>query len=81
MVPKWSDSDFVYGRTLAQLTGTAVLRLSEAAVLPFRFTDMSDTLARYVADVQKLHAGKKDAPAIDFAPLVAAVGARPSRKP
>jgi N-acetylated-alpha-linked acidic dipeptidase len=42
-------------------------------VLPFRFSDMSDTLARYVADVQKLHAGKKDAPAIDFAPLVAAV--------
>ena len=58
-----------------------MLRLSEAAVLPFRFTDMSATLARYVADVQKLHAGKKDAPAIDFAPLVAAVGARPSRKP
>jgi len=72
---KWSDSDFVYGRTLAQVTGTAVLRLSEAAVLPFRFTDMSDTLGRYVADVQKLHAGKKDAPAIDFAPLTAAVAA------
>ena len=71
----WSDGDFAYGRTLAQVTGTAVLRLSEAAVLPFRFTDMSDTLARYVAEVQKLHAGKKDAPAIDFAPLTAAVAA------
>lgn len=70
---KWSDSDFAYGRTLAQMTGTAVLRLSEAAVLPFRFSDMSDTLARYVAEVQKLHAEKKG-PAIDFAPLVAAVG-------
>ena len=52
-----------------------MLRLSEASVLPFRFSDMSDTLARYVADVQKLHAGKKDAPAIDFAPLTAAVAA------
>ena len=71
----WSDGDFAYGRTLAQVTGTAVLRLSEAAVLPFRFTDMSDTLARYVAEVQKLHAGKKDAPEIDFAPLTAAVAA------
>ncbi len=72
---RFSDTDFTYGRTLAQVTGTAVLRLSEAAVLPFRFSDMSDTLARYAADVQKLHAGKKDAPAIDFAPLTAAVAA------
>ena len=71
---KWSDGDFVYGRTLAQVTGTAVLRLSEAAVLPFRFSDMSDTLARYVAEVQKLHAGKTGAPPIDFAPLTSAVG-------
>ena len=44
-------------------------------MLPFRFSDMSDTLARYVAEVQKLHAGKKDAPAIDFTPLVNAVTA------
>ncbi len=71
---KWSDSDFAYGKTLAQVTGTAVLRLSEAAVLPFRFSDMSDTLARYVAEVQKLHAEKKG-PAMDFGPLAAAVSA------
>lgn len=72
---KWSDGDFVYGRTLSQVTGTAVLRLSEASVLPFRFSDMSETLARYVADVQKVATGRKDAPAIDFAPLTAAVAA------
>ncbi len=72
---KYSDGDFTFGRTLSQVTGTAVLRLSEAAVLPFRFSDMSDTLSRYVAEVQKLHAGKKDAPPIDFAPLTAAVSA------
>lgn len=72
---KYSDGDFAYGRTLAQVTGTAVLRLSEAAVLPFRFSDLSDTLARYVADVQKLHAGKAGAPPLDFAPLLAAVSA------
>jgi len=72
---KYSDGEFIYGRTLSQLTGTAVLRLSEAAVLPFRFSDMSDTLARYVAEVQKLHAGRKDAPVIDFAPLTGAVAA------
>ena len=72
---KYSDGDFVFGRTLSQVTGTAVLRLAEAPVLPFRFSDMSDTLSRYVAEVQKLHAGKKEAPAIDFTPLVNAVAA------
>ena len=72
---KFSDGEFVYGRALSQVTGTALLRLAEAALLPFRFSDMSDTLARYVAEVQKLHAGKKDAPAIDFAPLLTAVSA------
>ena len=71
---KFSDGDFVYGQALAQVTGTAVLRLSEATLLPFRFSDMSETLARYVAEVQKLHADKKG-PALDFAPLVAAVSA------
>ena len=72
---KFSDGEFIYGRALSQVTGTALLRLAEAALLPFRFSDMSDTLARYVAEVQKLHAGKKDAPAIDFAPLLTAVSA------
>lgn len=72
---KYSDGDFVYGKALAQVSGTALLRLSEAPVLPFRFSDMSDTLARYVAEVQKLYGEKKGAPAIDFAPLTAAVAA------
>ncbi|MCA1584364.1 MAG: M28 family peptidase [Acidobacteria bacterium] len=70
---KYSDSDFSYGRTLSQLTGTAILRMSESTVLPFRFSDMSDTLARYVAEIQKLHAGKSGAPPLDLGPLTDAV--------
>lgn len=70
---KFSDGDFVYGRALAQLTGTAVLRLAEAPVLPFRFSDTATTLARYVADLQKLHAGKSGAPPIDLKALTAAI--------
>jgi N-acetylated-alpha-linked acidic dipeptidase len=71
---KYSDGEFVYGKALSQVAGTAILRLSEAPVLPFRFSDMSDTLGRYVAEVQKLATDKK-APSIDFAPLTAAVAA------
>ncbi len=47
---RFSDGDFTYGRTLAQLTGTAVLRLADASVLPFQFSDMTDTLVRYVVE-------------------------------
>ena len=69
---KFSDGDFAYGRTLAQLTGTLLLRLADAPVLPFQFTDTADTLMRYVAELEKLAADQKDAK-VDIAPVRAAV--------
>ncbi len=69
---KFSDGEFVYGRTLAQLTGTLLLRLADAAVLPFQFTDTVDTFMRYVAELEALAAAKKDAK-VDLAPVRAAV--------
>jgi N-acetylated-alpha-linked acidic dipeptidase len=71
---KFSDGDFSYGRTLAQLTGTLLLRLADAPVLPFQFTDTADTLMRYVVELEKLAADKKDAN-VDMAPVRAAVEA------
>jgi N-acetylated-alpha-linked acidic dipeptidase len=71
---KFSDADFSYGRTLAQTTGTLALRLADAPVLPFQFSDTADTLARYVADLEKLAASKPDAK-VDLAPVRAAVDA------
>jgi len=56
----YSDGDYSYGRTLSQLTGTLVLRLAEAPVLPFQFTDTADTLMRYVVELEKLAESKKD---------------------
>jgi N-acetylated-alpha-linked acidic dipeptidase len=49
---KFEDTDFVYSRTLAQLIGTAVIRLADADLLPFEFTSLSTTIDRYVKDVQ-----------------------------
>jgi N-acetylated-alpha-linked acidic dipeptidase len=69
---KYSDGDFSYGRTLSQLTGTLVLRLADAPVLPFQFTDTADTLMRYVVELEKLAAEKKDAK-VNIAPVRAAV--------
>ena len=45
---KFSDGDFAYGRTLSQVTGTLLLRLADAPVLPFQFTDTANTFERYV---------------------------------
>ena len=70
----FSDTDFSYGRTLSQLTGTLAIRLADAPVLPFQFSDTADTLARYLGEIEKLAASKTDAK-VDLEPVRAAVDA------
>jgi N-acetylated-alpha-linked acidic dipeptidase len=50
----FSDTSFVYGRALAQTAGVAVLRLANADVLPFAFTNLAETIQTYVKDLQSL---------------------------
>jgi N-acetylated-alpha-linked acidic dipeptidase len=50
----FSDSDFVYGRALAQTVGLLVLRLADAELLPFEFGDFADTVQEYTKDLKKL---------------------------
>jgi N-acetylated-alpha-linked acidic dipeptidase len=50
----FSDTDFVYGRALAQTGGTAVMRLADAELLPFEFGDFADTVEMYVKELKKL---------------------------
>ena len=75
---KWyqthSDTDYSYGRTLSQITGTLILRLSEAPVLPFQFSDTADTLMRYVVELEKLAESKQDSK-VDMKPVRHAVEA------
>ena len=40
----FSDTSFVYGRALAQAAGIAVLRLANADLLPFAFTNLAETI-------------------------------------
>jgi len=70
----YSDTDYSYGRTLSQLTGTLILRLADAPVLPFQFSDTADTLLRYVVELEKLAADKKDSK-VDMKPVRNAVEA------
>ncbi|MCU1311496.1 MAG: Glutamate carboxypeptidase [Candidatus Angelobacter sp.] len=56
----FSDTTFVYGRALSQTVGTAVMRLADAEVLPLRFGNVSDTVAKYTTEVKKLWQDRKD---------------------
>jgi N-acetylated-alpha-linked acidic dipeptidase len=65
----FGDPGFEYERTFAQTIGTTVMRLADAQVLPFEFTDFADTIQLYVGQLQKLHDSEKTAPPLDFGPL------------
>jgi len=56
----FSDTDFSYGRALAQTVGTAVMRMADADLLPYEFTDFADTVHRYLGELQKLLKDKQD---------------------
>jgi len=56
----FSDTDFVYGRAMAQTVGISVMRLADAEVLPFDFVDFADTIDLYKKQLQKLLAQKQD---------------------
>ena len=56
----FSDSDFVYGRALAQTVGTSVMRLADDDVLPFDFTDLADTVQMYAKELKALYKQKQE---------------------
>ncbi len=50
----FKDTDFAYGRALAQTMGTAVIRLADADLLPYEFTNLADTVSQYLGELQTL---------------------------
>ncbi len=56
----FSDTDFAYGRALSQTAGTAVMRLADADLLPYEFTDFSETIRRYIDELRKLATDLRD---------------------
>jgi N-acetylated-alpha-linked acidic dipeptidase len=55
----FGDTDFVYGRALAQTVGTAVIRLADAELLPFQFSDMADTIRGYADELKRLDSDQR----------------------
>src|SRR5579884_2826586 len=56
----FADTDFEYGRALSQTAGTAVMRMADADVLPYDFSDLADTVHRYIDEVKKLDADLRE---------------------
>jgi N-acetylated-alpha-linked acidic dipeptidase len=56
----FSDYDFVYGRALSQTGGTAMMRMADADLLPFQFTNFADDVKMYVREVEKFAGQQRD---------------------
>jgi N-acetylated-alpha-linked acidic dipeptidase len=56
----FSDTDFVYGRALAQTGGTAMMRLADADLLPFEFGNFADTVQTYLKELKTLSQKMQD---------------------
>lgn len=69
---KFSDGEFVYTRALAQVAGTAMMRLADAPLLPFDFTNFAETTGRYVEEIKQLLAQSHPTIPVDLTPLEAA---------
>jgi N-acetylated-alpha-linked acidic dipeptidase len=56
----FGDTNFVYGRALSQTVGTAIMRLADADLLPFEFTDLASTIQSYDKQLKKLADDERD---------------------
>ena len=54
------DTDFSYGRALAQTGGTTVMRLADADIIPFEYTGMAETIGKYLTELEKQLKDKQD---------------------
>jgi N-acetylated-alpha-linked acidic dipeptidase len=70
---RFGDPQFVYGRSLAQVHSMSLARMADAAVLPFEFTNLADTLGKYLQELNELRTKQQktapEAASVDLAPL------------
>lgn len=63
----FSDGDFKYGRTLAQVMALSLMRLADSDVLPFEYGSLARTVRGYVDEISK--DAQKASKTIDFGAL------------
>jgi N-acetylated-alpha-linked acidic dipeptidase len=58
---RFGDPDFQYGVVMACTGGHIMLRLANAEILPYEFSNFTDTVATYIKEVSKLTDDLRDA--------------------
>ena len=56
----FADTDFSYGRALAETAGTAMMRLASADLIPVDYSPQAEAIAKYEAELEKLLKDKQD---------------------
>jgi N-acetylated-alpha-linked acidic dipeptidase len=56
----FADTDFAYGRALAQTAGTTVMRIADADLLPYDYSPQAEAIAKYETDLEKLLKDKQE---------------------
>jgi N-acetylated-alpha-linked acidic dipeptidase len=54
------DTDFVYGRALAQTAGSAIMRLADAQLVPVDYSPQAAAIEKYEGELEKLLKDKQD---------------------
>lgn len=54
------DTNFIYGRALAQTVGTAVLRLADSDLVPVDYSPQVEAITKYEAELEKILKDKQD---------------------
>lgn len=71
---RFADTTFLYGVAESQTLGTAMLRMADAPVLPFEFTNAARTYAKYVDEIEEAAAKKPELAGLDLSGVRGAVG-------
>jgi N-acetylated-alpha-linked acidic dipeptidase len=56
----FSDTDFSYGRALAQTAGTAMMRIADADFVPVDYGPQAEAIGEYVDELEKLLQDKRE---------------------
>jgi N-acetylated-alpha-linked acidic dipeptidase len=56
----FADTDFAYGRVLAQTAGTTIMLIAGADLLPYQYTPQAEAIAKYETDLEKLLKDKQE---------------------
>src|SRR5437764_10190606 len=54
------DTDFVYGRALAQTIGMGIMRLADADLIPIDYSPQAEAISKYETELEKLLKDKQD---------------------